>query len=57
MAANGVASQAFAPVLAAVDAMQSNADRTQKSKANDFLDTFQKTVSIQSNETARKYTY
>ena len=44
MAANGVASQAFAPVLAAVETMQSSGSRTQKAEANTYLDKFQKTV-------------
>jgi len=43
MATNGV--QAYAPVLAAVNVMQSNADRTQKRQATESLDKFQKTVS------------
>lgn len=48
MAANGAAAQAFAPVLAAVETMQSSGDRAQKAEANDFLDRFQKTVLIPS---------
>ncbi|KAF2094330.1 ARM repeat-containing protein [Rhizodiscina lignyota] len=43
MAANGAAAQAFAPVLTAVDTMQSSADREKKQLANTFLDKFQKT--------------
>jgi len=33
----------YAPVLAAVDTMQSNTDRAQKGQAHEFLDKFQKT--------------
>ena len=47
MAANGVAAQAFAPVVAAVETMQSSGHRAQKAEANNFLDKFQKTVSFQ----------
>jgi transportin-3 len=42
MAANGT--QAFAPVLAALQTMQSNVDRTQKGQAHEFLEQFQKSV-------------
>ncbi|THW11248.1 ARM repeat-containing protein [Aureobasidium pullulans] len=40
MAANGT--QAFAPVLAALQTMQSNVDRAQKGQAHEFLEQFQK---------------
>ncbi|KAH0358344.1 ARM repeat-containing protein, partial [Aureobasidium melanogenum] len=40
MAANGT--QAFAPVLAALQTMQSNVDRSQKGQAHEFLEQFQK---------------
>jgi transportin-3 len=46
MAANGVAGHAFAPVVAAVETMQSSGHRAQKAEANSFLDKFQKTVSF-----------
>lgn len=42
MAANGT--QAFAPVLAALQTMQSNVDRSQKGQAHEFLEQFQKSV-------------
>lgn len=44
MAFNGVAAQSLAPVLAAVEAMQSSGNRAQKAEANESLDRFQKTV-------------
>lgn len=47
MATNGLAQQAFAPVLAALDTMQGNVDRAQKGRAHEFLETFQKSVSPQ----------
>ena len=34
----------FAPVLAALSAMQSNVERSQKSQAHDYLEKFQKSV-------------
>lgn len=43
MAANG-AQQAFAPVLAALETMQSTADRANKDGAHEFLESFQKSV-------------
>ena len=47
MASNGVAAQqAFAPVLAALATLQGNVERTQKSQAHDFLERFQKSVSL-----------
>jgi hypothetical protein len=42
MAANGT--ESFAPVLAALQTMQSNVDRTQKGQAHEFLEQFQKSV-------------
>lgn len=42
MAANGT--QAFAPVLAALQTMQSNVYRAQKGQAHEFLEQFQKSV-------------
>jgi ABC-type transporter MlaC component len=45
MAANGT--QAFAPVLAALQTMQSNVDRAQKGQAHEFLEQFQKSVTFQ----------
>jgi hypothetical protein len=50
MAANGT--QAFAPVLAALQTMQSNVDRTQKGQAHEFLEQFQKSVCDSSWHTA-----
>ncbi|KAJ9635812.1 Nuclear import receptor [Coniosporium tulheliwenetii] len=44
MATNGLAQQAFAPVLAALDTMQGNVDRAQKGRAHEFLETFQKST-------------
>ena len=38
--------EAFAPVLAALSAMQSNADPSQKSQAHEYLEKFQKSVGI-----------
>ena len=38
--------EAFAPVLAALSTMQSNADRSQKSQAHEYLEKFQKSVGI-----------
>lgn len=46
MAAAGAAG--FAPVLAALSTMQSNAERSQKSQAHDYLESFQKSVSLTS---------
>jgi transportin-3 len=44
MAANGVSAQeALAPILTAVDTMQSSTDKVQKQSAADYLDQFQKT--------------
>ena len=43
MAASGAG--AFAPVLAALSTMQSSAERSQKSQAHEYLETFQKSVS------------
>lgn len=44
MAANGLsAHEALAPIIEAVNTMQSNTDRAQKQKAADYLDQFQKT--------------
>lgn len=37
----------FASVLAALMTMQSNEQRTQKAQAHEFLENFQKTVSLQ----------
>ena len=42
MAALGVGG--FAPVLAALSTMQSNAERSQKSQAHEYLEKFQKSV-------------
>ncbi len=42
MAASGAAG--FAPVLAALSTMQSNAGRSQKSQAHEYLENFQKSV-------------
>lgn len=42
MATNGT--QVFAPVLAALQTMQSNVDRAQKGQAHEFLEQFQKSV-------------
>lgn len=39
----------FASVLAALTTMQSNEERTQKSQAHEFLENFQKAVSLQIN--------
>lgn len=45
MATNGVAAQqGLEKVLAAVDTMQGNVDRSAKEEAVQFLDKFQKTV-------------
>jgi hypothetical protein len=49
MAANGT--QAFAPVLAALQTMQSNVDRSQKGQAHEFLEQFQKSVCEKSHGT------
>jgi hypothetical protein len=54
MAANGT--QAFAPVLAALQTMQSNVDRTQKGQAHEFLEQFQKSVCDSSYHTASRKT-
>jgi len=44
MAANGVlAQEALAPILSAVNTMQSSTDKVQKQTAADYLDQFQKT--------------
>jgi len=44
MAANGVlAQEALAPILTAVNTMQSSTDKEQKQSAADYLDQFQKT--------------
>jgi transportin-3 len=44
MAANGVSAQeAVAPIIEAVNTMQSNTDKARKQKAADYLDQFQKT--------------
>jgi len=40
------AGQAFGPVLAAVATMQGNASRTEKTHAHEFLEKFQKSVSL-----------
>lgn len=40
--------EAFAPVLAALSTMQSNAERSQKSQAHEYLEKFQKSVGISS---------
>lgn len=46
MATNGASAQeAFAPVLAALNTMQSNVERAQKGQAHEFLEKFQKSVS------------
>lgn len=42
MAASGA--EGFAPVLAALSTMQSNAERSQKSQAHEYLEKFQKSV-------------
>lgn len=42
MAADG--QQAYAPVLSALATMQGNIDRTQKSQAHEYLESFQKSV-------------
>ena len=34
----------FAPILAALSTMQSNAERSEKSQAHDYLEKFQKSV-------------
>lgn len=41
----------FASVLAALTTMQSNEQRTQKAQAHEFLENFQKTVSLQRSYT------
>jgi hypothetical protein len=47
MATNGVAAQqGLKKVLAAVETMQGNVDRTSKEEAVQFLDKFQKTVRV-----------
>lgn len=48
MAANGgvAVQQAVAPVLQAVETMQSSGDRAQKKEAHEYLDRFQKTVCL-----------
>ena len=47
MAANGAAAQPpYAPVLAALASMSSNADRAQKTQAHEFLEKFQKSVRL-----------
>jgi len=46
MASTNGTQQAFAPVLAALATMQSNADRTQKGQAHEYLEQFQKAVSL-----------
>jgi hypothetical protein len=45
MAANG-AQQAFAPVLGALATMSASVDRAQKGQAHEFLEKFQKSVSV-----------
>lgn len=40
-----LASERYAPVLAALATMQSSAERTQKSQAHEYLEKFQKSVS------------
>lgn len=42
----------FASVLVALTTMQSNEERTQKSQAHEFLENFQKTVSLQRSYSA-----
>ena len=42
----GSAEQAFGPVLAAVATMQGNVSRTDKTNAHEFLEKFQKSVSL-----------
>ena len=37
-------SEAFAPVLSALDSMKSNGSRQQKAQAHDYLEKFQKSV-------------
>lgn len=44
MAASG--GVAFAPVLAALSTMQSNAESSQKSQAHEYLEKFQKSVGL-----------
>lgn len=39
-----MASESFAPVLAALSTMQSNVERSQKSQAHEYLEKFQKSV-------------
>lgn len=47
MAENGAAG--FAPVIEALSTMQSNADRSKKSQAHEYLEKFQKSVRILTN--------
>ena len=42
----GSAEQAFGPVLAAVATMQGNVSRSEKTNAHEFLEKFQKSVSL-----------
>ena len=42
----GAAEQAFGPVLAAVATMQGNVSRSEKTNAHEFLEKFQKSVSL-----------
>lgn len=44
MTTNGNSQQAFAPILAALATLQSNVDRTRKTQAHEFLESFQKSV-------------
>jgi transportin-3 len=44
MAAKSGAQAGFAPVLAALATMQSNASRAEKAQAHEFLEQFQKSV-------------
>jgi len=54
MATNGVASQqGLAPVIAAVETMQGNVDRSRKEEAVRFLDKFQKTVRLMLGQATR----
>ena len=56
MAAGGGGEAAFAPVLAALATMQSNADRTHKDQAHHFLEQFQKSVRTEDTVRSRKVT-
>jgi len=50
MATTNGAGQAYAPVLDALAAMQSNMNRAQKGQAHQYLEQFQKSVGTHSEE-------